>query len=93
LTPDAVERASAVTSATRLIASAPMRASPEARLTPSVMEATAEFCCSTVAATIVAIADILRTMVLTCSIACDALSASDWIEPISSAISAVAFAF
>ncbi|HYH44096.1 MAG TPA: methyl-accepting chemotaxis protein, partial [Thermoanaerobaculia bacterium] len=43
--------------ATRLIDSAPLRASLEARLTPSAIIATAEFCCSTVAATEVAIAD------------------------------------
>jgi hypothetical protein len=33
-----------VTPATLLIASAPLRASPEARLTPYAIEATAEFC-------------------------------------------------
>ncbi len=40
---------SVVTPGTRLMASAPVRASPEARLTPSAIEATAAFCWSTVA--------------------------------------------
>ena len=45
--------AEAVSPATRLIACAPERASPEARLTPSAIVATARFCSSTEAATLV----------------------------------------
>jgi hypothetical protein len=59
LTSPAVLRALLVTPVTRAIASAPVHASPEARLTPSAMEGTAEFCWSTVAATMVAMDDIL----------------------------------
>src|SRR5689334_16227796 len=52
LTSTAVARASLEAPATRLIAAAPVRASPEASATPSAIVATALFCSSTVLATV-----------------------------------------
>src|SRR5579875_1111567 len=77
LTSAAVARASLEAPATRLMDWAPTRASSEARLTPFAIEATAEFCWSTVAATLVAMLERSRIMMLTCSIACEASAAAD----------------
>ena len=90
LTSAAVARASVLAPATRLIASAPLCASTEARLTPSAIDDTAAFCSSTVTATADAMVDISVMMALTCSIACAASAAAAWIAPICSAISSVA---
>ena len=90
LTSAAVERASVLAPATRLMACAPVCASIEARFTPSAIDDTAAFCSSTVTETVEAISDMSVMIALTCSIACAASAAADWIAPICSAISSVA---
>src|SRR5262249_35815008 len=92
LTSAATVRASREVPARRLMASLLERASADARLTPSLIEATARFCSSTVTATVPAIREISSMMVLTCSMAWAASATPHWIAPTWAAISPVALA-